>query len=121
MAEAVHDSPLQCYMSSNISHWSGGQSSQFLPADVGGVSKTQINGDPVDHALVERRAIGTVRPAALDVVVPLLFADYGTAILWSARIQGDAFLNTALKVGERSDDCGRSSGLYWLRQPSAMS
>ena len=40
-----------------------------------------------------------VRPAALDVVIPLLFAGYGAAILWSAWRQGDAFLNTALEAG----------------------
>jgi len=40
-----------------------------------------------------------VRPAALDVVIPLLFAGYGTAILWSASRQRGAFLNTALEAG----------------------
>jgi len=40
-----------------------------------------------------------VRPAALDFVIPLLFAGYGTAILWSASRQRDAFLNTALEAG----------------------
>ncbi len=40
-----------------------------------------------------------VRPAALDVVIPFLFAGYGAAILWSARRQGDAFLNTVLEAG----------------------
>ena len=38
-------------------------------------------------------------PAALDVVIPLLFMGYGAAILWSVRRQRDAFLNTALEAG----------------------
>ncbi len=40
-----------------------------------------------------------VRPTALDVVIPLLFAGYGAAILWGARRQGDALLNTTLEAG----------------------
>ena len=40
-----------------------------------------------------------VRPAALDVVIPLLFAGYGAAILWSAQRQRDSFLNTTLEAG----------------------
>ncbi|MDE0698737.1 MAG: helix-turn-helix domain-containing protein [Boseongicola sp.] len=40
-----------------------------------------------------------VLPAALDVVIPLLFAGYGAAILWNARGQQDAFLNTTLEAG----------------------
>ena len=40
-----------------------------------------------------------VRPAALDVVIPLLFVGYGAAILWNAQRQQDAFLNTTLEAG----------------------
>ncbi len=41
-----------------------------------------------------------VMPAALDVVIPLLFVGYGVAILWNAWMQQDAFLNTTLESGE---------------------
>ena len=40
-----------------------------------------------------------VMPAALDVVIPLLFVGYGSAILWNAQRQKDAFLNTTLEAG----------------------
>ncbi len=39
-------------------------------------------------------------------MIPLLFVGYGAAILWNARRQQDAFLNTALEVG-------RTAGRLW--------
>ena len=62
----------------------------------------------VIHALGSLVAISVrlVLPAALDVLIPLLFVGYGAAILWNARRQQDAFLNTALEVG-------RTAGRLW--------
>ena len=55
----------------------------------------------VIHALGPLVAVSVLilLPAALDVVIPLLFVGYGAAILWHARRQQDAFLNTTLEAG----------------------
>ncbi len=52
-----------------------------------------------------------VMPAALDVVIPLLFVGYGAAILWNVWMQQDAFLNTTLESGGTAGRLWRIIGI----------